>query len=69
MLHVSTQTAMSSTAQHSTAKWLTIDQIGKKLDGQDGTLQDVSAYHSFRFFNICMPLSSARAPYLTSLTQ
>jgi hypothetical protein len=27
-------------AQHSTAKWFTIDQIGNKLDG---TLQDISA--------------------------
>ena len=60
---------MSSTAQHSTAKWLTIDQIGKKLDGQDGTLQDVSAYDSPHSFNIFMHLSSARALYLMRLTQ
>ena len=31
MLHVSTQPATSSTAQHSTAKWLTIDQIANKV--------------------------------------
>ena len=65
MLHVSTQPATSSTAQHSTAKWLTIDQIGNKLDG---TLQDVSAYHSPCPFNIFMPLTSIHAPYLMSLT-
>jgi hypothetical protein len=62
---VTAQPATSSTAEHSTAKWFMIDQIGNKLDG---TLQDVSAYHSPSSFNLFLSLSSGRAPYLISLT-
>ena len=47
--------------QHSTAKWFTISQIGKKLDG---TLQDISVYRLSRSFNLLLAPSS-RAPCLT----
>ena len=50
-------------AQLSTAKWFTIDQIGNKLK-LDGTLQDVSACSM-----IFSSLSSGFAPYLINLTQ
>jgi hypothetical protein len=52
-------------AQHSTAMWFTIDQIGKKLDG---TLQDISVCRLPRSFNLLLIPSSSRAPYLISLT-
>ena len=63
--HSSTQPAACSMAQHSTSKWFTVDQIGKKLDG---TLVDISVYRFSFSFNLLLPPSSS-APYLISLTR
>ena len=45
-----------SALKYSTAKWFTIDQIGKKLDG---TLQDISAYLHLRSFDPFSPFLPA----------
>ena len=57
--------AQHSALKYSTAKWFTIDRIGKKLDG---TLQDISAYLHLRSFDPFFPLSSGRALHLIGLT-
>ena len=55
--------ALNRQVVHDRPDW---QQVGWDLTGRQYC---VSAYHSPRSFNISVPLSSVRAPYLMSSTQ